>query len=101
MPVQNYNTSLIIKYRKKVNTVGLYKNAMENKREATSCWFQYCETYLNKLIFQEIVVVCSQSKFFLQQNILTVTHMNIIQNNRKTVYNCEINSLLTKSSYYV
>jgi len=51
MPVQNYNTSLIVKYKKKVNTVGLYKNAMENKREATSCRFQHCETYINKLIF--------------------------------------------------
>jgi len=81
MPVQNYNTSLI-KYKENVNTVGLYKNAMENKREATSCRFQYCEMYINKVIFQEIVVVCSQSKFFLQQNVLTETHMNIVQNNR-------------------
>jgi len=81
MPVQNYNTSLIIKYKKKENTVGFYKNAMKNKREAASFRFQYCETYINKLIFQETAVVCSQSKFFLQQNILTETHMYIVQNN--------------------
>jgi hypothetical protein len=74
------HTSLI-KYNKKVNTVGSYNNAMENKREATSCRFQYNETYINKIIFQEIVLLCSQSKFFLQQNVLTETHMNTVYNN--------------------
>jgi len=53
MPVQNYDTSLIIKYKKKVNTVGLYNNAMENKREATSCRFQYCESTLTNLYFRK------------------------------------------------
>lgn len=54
----------LIKYNKKVNTAGSHNNAMENKWDATSYRFQYYGTHINKIIFCETVVVCSQSKFF-------------------------------------